>query len=198
MIRKSGNRFSDKIMPLAKTRTQPIRLETVARFAAPRCRKRQEANVKSTPLERLVDNAATPQSQNGHAPRLLRRRCSCPPRASHATSPRDHSSAASNVSQLETAPDFNPFENQRVRCAEEPWVNLRLALSRGKTQIRETCPPRDDPAPRDRAKRFCRRWYPVRAASWPKAHSAAQLPFPPLFRLRSMTARKTTAKPALQ
>ena len=26
------------------------------------------------------------------------------------------------VSQLETVPDFKPVVNQRVRCADEPWV----------------------------------------------------------------------------
>jgi len=26
------------------------------------------------------------------------------------------------VSQLETVPDFKPIVNQRVRCADEPWV----------------------------------------------------------------------------
>ena len=30
---------------------------------------------------------------------------------------------ALKVSQLASDPDFNPAVNQRVRCAEEPWVN---------------------------------------------------------------------------
>ena len=35
---------------------------------------------------------------------------------------RGHRRAALNVSQLSTFPDFSPFMNQRVRCADEPWV----------------------------------------------------------------------------
>ena len=31
--------------------------------------------------------------------------------------------SARNVSQLPTAPDFNPVINHRTRCAEVPWVN---------------------------------------------------------------------------
>jgi hypothetical protein len=27
------------------------------------------------------------------------------------------------MSQLATFPDFKPVVNQRVRCAEEPWMN---------------------------------------------------------------------------
>ncbi len=34
----------------------------------------------------------------------------------------DQSCGARNVSQLATSPDFRPFTNQRVRCAEEPCV----------------------------------------------------------------------------
>ena len=32
-------------------------------------------------------------------------------------------SAVRNVLQLDTSPDFKPVMNQRVRCAEVPWVN---------------------------------------------------------------------------
>jgi hypothetical protein len=33
------------------------------------------------------------------------------------------SSGVRKVSQLATSPDFKPVMNQRVRCAEVPWVN---------------------------------------------------------------------------